>query len=163
VPALDEDSVGTLLSLRQQMEKHRASATCASCHSKMDPLGFALENYDAIGKWRTMDGKFPVDSTGTLPDGTKFDGPAAMREALSARVPQFAQCLAEKMMIYALGRGVGAADGRTVSQITRDWSSQGYRFQALIYEVAHSVPFQSRRGEPVTQNRTGGQVATNDH
>ena len=159
VPALDEESVGTLLSLRQQMEKHRANATCASCHSKMDPLGFALENYDAIGKWRTMDGKFPVDSTGTLPDGTEFNGPAAMREALGARLPQFAQCLAEKIMIYALGRGVGVADNRTVSQIERDWAAQGYRFRTLIYEVAHSVPFQSRRGETVSQNSTEKQVA----
>jgi hypothetical protein len=154
VPALDEDSVGTLLSLRQQMEKHRANATCASCHSKMDPLGFALENYDAIGKWRTTDGKFPVDSTGTLPDGTKFDGPAAMREALGARLPQFAQCLVEKMMIYSLGRGVHTSDSRTVSQITRDWAAQGYKFQSLIYEVAHSVPFQSRRGEAAIKSST---------
>jgi cytochrome c553 len=147
VPALDEDAVGTTQSLRKQMEKHRANAVCATCHSKMDPLGFALENYNAIGKWRTMDGKFPVDTTGTLPDGTKFDGPAAMRQSLAAKMPQFAQCLVEKMMIYALGRGVGPSDRRSVAQVTRDWGANGYKFQTLIYEVAHSIPFQAGRLE----------------
>jgi hypothetical protein len=151
VPQLDEDAVGTTLSLRQQMEKHRADATCASCHSKMDPLGFALENYDVIGKWRTMDGKFPVDSTGTLPDGSKFDGPAAMRQALATRLPQFAQCLAGKMLIYALGRGLNPADRRTIGELTGDWASKEYRFQDLIFEIAHSLPFQSRRGEPTRE------------
>jgi hypothetical protein len=147
VPALDEDSVGTVLSLRAQMEKHRASPICASCHSKMDPLGFALENYDAIGRWRDTDGKFPVDSSGTMPDGATFKGPAEMRQALAAKLPQFAQCLIEKMMIYALGRGVTGADRRTVEQIGRDWEKEGYKFQSLIYEVARSAPFQMRRAE----------------
>jgi mono/diheme cytochrome c family protein len=147
VPKLDENSVGTLLSLRQQMENHRANAVCASCHSKMDPLGFALEHYDAIGKWRESDGKFPIDSTGTLPDGQTFDGPAAMRQALAGKLPAFAQCLIEKMLVYSLGRGLGPADQRTIDQIQRNWSAQGYRFQTLIYEVARSAPFQSRRGE----------------
>lgn len=147
VPALDNDAVGTLLSLRQQMEKHRANPICASCHSKMDPLGFALENYDAIGKWRTQDGKFPVDSSGTLPDGKTFDGPVAMREVLSGRMNDFARCLVEKMMIYSLGRGITLADRRTVEQIENKWAVNGFKFQTLIYEVAHSAPFQSRRGE----------------
>ena len=87
VPPLDEAAVGTSLSLRQQMEKHRANAVCASCHSKMDPLGFGLENYDAVGKWRTLDGKFPVDSSGTLPNGKSFATPAEMRAALASAVP----------------------------------------------------------------------------
>jgi hypothetical protein len=147
VPALDEDSVGTSLSLRQQMERHREDPTCASCHAKMDPLGFALENYSAIGKWRTMDGKFPVDSTGTLPDGTSFTGPADMRQALLHRLPQFAQCLTSKMLEYALGRGIGASDQGAISSITRDWEAQGYHFQTLIYEIVNSLPFQNRRAE----------------
>jgi hypothetical protein len=147
VPSLDEDSVGTVASLRQQMERHRSDAMCASCHSKMDPLGFALENYDVIGKWRTMDGKFPVDSTGTLPDGTKFDGPAEVRQALTRRLPQFAQCLVGKMLIYALGRGVQEYDSREIAAMSRDWEAQGYRMQSLIFELVHSVPFQSRRGD----------------
>ncbi|MES1255861.1 MAG: DUF1592 domain-containing protein, partial [Acidobacteriota bacterium] len=157
VPVLDESAVGTLLSLRQQMEQHRANATCAVCHSKMDPLGFALENYDAIGRWRTMDGKFPVDSTGTLPDGTKFDGPGEMRQALTARVPQLADNLIEKMLIYALGRGVDASDRRVVRAINRAWAAKDYRFQTLVFEVVHSLPFGSRRAEApkkdVAQNK----------
>jgi hypothetical protein len=157
VPTLDEDSVGTLLSLRQQMEKHRSNPVCASCHSKMDPLGFALEHYDAIGKWREKDGKFAVDSSGTLPDGQTFDGPAAMRQALSERMPGFAQCLIEKMLVYSLGRGVGPSDRRTVAQIQQNWAAQGYKFQSLIYEVAHSVPFQSRRGE-IIESRSDNPV-----
>jgi len=147
VPPLDNDSVGTVLSLRKQMEKHRANAICAACHSKMDPLGFALENYDAIGKWREQDGKFPVDSSGTLPDGKTFDGPAAMRQVLADRMPDFARCLIEKMMIYSLGRGITTADRRAIARIETDWAAGGYKFQTLIYEVAHSAPFQSRRGE----------------
>ncbi|MEP6962224.1 MAG: DUF1592 domain-containing protein [Acidobacteriota bacterium] len=147
VPPLDEDAVGTSLSLRQQMEKHRENPACAVCHSKMDPLGFALENYDVIGKWRTMDGKFPVDSTGTLADGTKFEGPAEMRRVLTSKLPQFAECVAGKMMIYALGRGVNQSDRRTLTQITRNWEAKGFAFQDLIFEIIQSLPFQSRRGE----------------
>jgi len=147
VPALDEDSVGTSLSLRQQMERHREDPTCASCHAKMDPLGFALENYNAIGKWRTTDGKFPVDSTGTLPDGTSFTGPAEMRQTLIHRLPQFAQCLTSKMLEYALGRGIEPSDQRAIASITHDWEAEGYRFQTLIYEIVNSLPFQNRRAE----------------
>ena len=152
VPPLDEEAVGATLSLRQQMEKHRADATCASCHSKMDPLGFALENYDAIGKWRTMDGKFPVDASGTLPDGTTFAGPAEMREALAKKLPQFAECLVRKMMVYALGRGIEPYDRPAIAQIMRNWEADGYRFQSLIFEIAHSLPFQSRRGDAAKED-----------
>lgn len=151
VPTLDEDSVGTSLSLRQQMERHREDPTCASCHSKMDPLGFALENYNAIGKWRTMDGKFPVDATGTLPDGTSFTGPADMRQALMKRLPQFAECLTSKMLEYALGRGIGPSDRSAVASITHDWEAQGYQLQTLIYQVVNSLPFQNRRSETVKE------------
>ena len=161
VPALDNDAVGTVLSLRKQMEKHRANAICAACHSKMDPLGFALENYDAIGKWREQDGKFPVDSSGTLPDGKTFDGPVAMREVLADRMPDFARCLLEKMMIYSLGRGITTADRRTIAQMETNWAASGFKFQTLIYEVAHSAPFQSRRGEVLeTGNPKSKEVAT---
>ena len=147
VPALDEDSVGTSLSLRQQMERHREDPTCASCHAKMDPLGFALENYNAIGKWRTMDGKFPVDSTGTLADGTSFTGPAEMRQALIHRLPQFAECLTYMMLEYGLCSGIGSNDQRAIASITRDWEAQGYHFETLIYEIVNSLPFQNRRVE----------------
>jgi hypothetical protein len=151
VPALDEDAVGTTLSLRQQMEKHRADPACASCHSKMDPLGFALENYDVIGKWRTMDGKFPVDSSGTLPDGTTFDGPAQMRQVLAGNLSQFTQGLAGKLLVYALGRGVQPYDRPAIAAIVRNCAADGYRFQSMIGEVVRSLPFQSRRGEAVKE------------
>ena len=95
-------------SLRQQMEKHRSNAVCASCHSRMDVLGFGLENYDAIGKWRTMDGKFPVDASGTLPNGKSFANPAEMRTLLKGDLPEFSRCLTEKMLTYSLGPRPGA-------------------------------------------------------
>ncbi len=149
VPVLDEAAVGTLGSMRQQLEKHRNDPTCASCHGRMDPLGFGLENYDAIGKWRTMDGKFPVDSSGTLPDGKTFSSPAEMRAILMSQLPQFSRTLIEKMLTYSLGRGLKTYDGRTVDNMNRELGASGYRFQALIQQIVLSVPFQSRRGEEV--------------
>jgi len=147
VPALDEGAVGTAMSLRQQMEKHRADPMCSTCHNKMDPLGFGLENYNAIGKWRTMDGKFPVDASGTLPNGKSFGSPAEMRALLTEQLPQFARVVTDKMLTYSLGRGLGPADRRTEEDIQRRWAASGYAFQTLIFEVVHSLPFQARRGE----------------
>jgi cytochrome c5 len=147
VPALDESAVGTLMSLRQQMEKHRADPMCASCHNKMDPLGFGLENYNAIGKWRTEDGKFPVDSSGTLPNGKSFKTPDEMRALLMAGLPQFSRCLTEKMLTYALGRGLHPYDRPTVNGINRDMAASGYRFQSLVFEIVHSAPFQMGRAD----------------
>jgi cytochrome c5 len=155
VPALDEAAVGTSMSLRQQMEKHRDNAVCASCHTKMDPLGFGLENYDAIGRWRTRDGKFPVDSSGTLPNGKTFNTPAEMRAVLLSQLPDFSHCVIEKMLTYALGRGLQPYDRPAVNEISRKLEAQGYPFQTLIFEVVNSLPFQSRRGEALTtQNAT---------
>jgi hypothetical protein len=151
VPLIDEASTGTTVSLRQQMEKHRADPGCANCHSKMDPLGFALENFNAIGKWRTTDGKFPVDATGVLPDGTSFNGPMEMRTALLRKMPQFAQALAEKMLTYSLGRATNAKDRPVLASITKNWQAKEYRFQDLIFEVVHSLPFQSRRPEAASE------------
>ena len=153
VPNLDEAGVGTTGSMRQQLEKHRENATCASCHSRMDPLGFGLENYDAIGKWRTQDGNFAVDSSGTLPDGRTFSTPAEMRTILASQLPQFSRTLIEKMMTYALGRGLKAYDRRTVDNIHQTLATEGYRFQTLIQQIVESLPFQSRRGEEVTEGR----------
>ena len=107
------------------MEKHRSNAMCASCHSRMDALGFGLENYDAIGSWRTMDGKFPVDSSGTLPNGKSFKTPAEMRTLLKSDVPEFSRCLTEKMLTYALGRGLERYDRKTVEGITRKLAAVG--------------------------------------
>ncbi len=147
VPPLDEAAVGASASLRQQMEKHRADAMCASCHNKMDPLGFGLENYDGIGKWRTMDGKFSVDSSGALPNGNTFSTPGEMRTVLKSQLPQFSRCLVEKLLTYSLGRGLGSYDRRTLDEIDRKLAANGYGFQRLIYEIVRSLPFQSRRGE----------------
>src|SRR5262249_27058362 len=150
VPVLDEEAVGTTGSLRQQLEKHRANAMCAACHSKMDVLGFGLENYDATGKWRAKDGKFPVDSSGTLPSGKSFSSPAEMRTLLKDRLPDFARCVTEKMLTYSLGRGLEPYDRRTVADIERKLAASGYRFQTLVTEIVRSLPFQSRRGEVTT-------------
>ena len=149
VPLLDEAAVGTTASLRQQMETHRASPVCSSCHNKMDPLGFGLENYDGIGHWRTMDGKFPVDASGTLPNGKIFATPAAMRAELMSQLPEFSRCLVEKMLTFALGRGLQPYDRRTIDDIDRQLAASGYHFQSIIYEIARSLPFDARRGEAV--------------
>jgi len=166
VPALDESAVGTLMSLRQQMEKHRADPMCSTCHNKMDPLGFGLENYNAIGKWRTEDGKFPVDSSGTLPNGKSFKTPDEMRALLMAGLPQFSRCLTEKMLTYALGRGLYPYDRPTVNGINRDMAASGYHFQSLIFEIVHSAPFQMGRADvapsgPVGQTSGSARVLQN--
>jgi hypothetical protein len=152
VPPLDEAAVGVAASMREQLQAHRANATCASCHSKMDPLGFGLENYDAIGRWRTMDGKFPVDSSGTLPNGKTFSTPAQMRDVLTSQLPEFSRCLIERMLTYALGRGLKSYDDRTVDAINRTVAGQEYSFQTVIYEIVRSLPFESRRGEDVSKD-----------
>src|SRR5207302_1705473 len=110
VPSLNEDAIGATASLRQQMEEHRKNAVCASCHANMDPLGFGLENFDAVGAWRTKDGDSPVDASGVLPSGQKFNGPAQLKTILMSRKNQFARCLSEKLLTYALGRGLEPAD-----------------------------------------------------
>jgi hypothetical protein len=147
VPALDEEAVGSSGSLRQQLDKHRTNAVCASCHARMDILGFGLENYDAIGRWRTQDGKFDVDASGTLPNGKTFNSPAELRALLKDDLPEFARTLTEKMTTYALGRGVQRYDRRTINSIVKALETDQYRFQTLIFEIARSLPFTMRRGE----------------
>lgn len=151
VPALDEAAIGKKGTLRQQFEQHRADPSCASCHARMDVLGFALENYDATGKWRTKDGEFPVDPAGTFPNGKSFATPAEMKMLLKADMPEFTRCLTEKLMTYALGRGVERFDRRVVQQIARQTEADGYRMQTLIGGIVNSMPFQARRGEALRQ------------
>ncbi len=146
VPLLDEKTVGSTQSLRAQLEEHRRNPNCAVCHNKMDPLGFGLENYDAIGRWRASDGKFPIDASGALPNGAKFESPAQLRQALSADPRQFTRAITEKLLTYALGRGVERYDNRTVQQITARVAQQNYRITALIEAIVESLPFQQRRG-----------------
>lgn len=147
VPNLEEDAVGSKGTLRQQMEKHRTNAVCASCHTRMDALGFGFENYDAVGAWREKDGMFPVDSSGELPGGRRFSSPAELRSILKNDKDDFAQGMAEKMIIYALGRGLEKGDRPTVRQILRGLREGDYRFTRLILEIVRSAPFQMRRGE----------------
>jgi hypothetical protein len=149
VPPLDDSKVGSEVSIRKQLEAHRSNPVCASCHSKMDVLGFGLENYDAVGKWRTLDGKFPVDVGGTMPGGKSFATAAEMRTILLDSMPVVSHCLTEKIMTYALGRGMEAYDNRALEQINKKLAADGYHFQTLINEVVKSLPFQSRRGELV--------------
>jgi Protein of unknown function (DUF1592)/Protein of unknown function (DUF1588)/Protein of unknown function (DUF1587)/Protein of unknown function (DUF1585)/Protein of unknown function (DUF1595) len=151
VPALNEEAVGTAMSLRQQMERHRADAVCASCHARMDVLGFGMENYDAVGKWRTQDGKFPVDASGAFPNGKTFTGPAEMKELLKENMPEFARCLAEKLLTYSLGRGVESYDRRAVREAVRQAAERDYRFQAFVQAIVHSAPFLERHAEPLKE------------
>jgi hypothetical protein len=146
--------------MRQQMEKHRANPTCASCHMRMDPLGFALENYNAVGRWRTEDAGQPVDASGTLPDGKSFRGSAELKGLLAGNREAFAECLTEKLMTYALGRGLEGYDRPAVKQIVRDLSANNYRFSALISGIVNSAPFQMGRGEEATEV-TASQVTKN--
>lgn len=144
---LDGDTPGAALSVRQQLEAHRANPTCASCHRRMDPLGFGLENYDAIGAWRDREGELPIDSTGQLPDGRTFQGPAELRTILTGEREAFARALTAKLLIYALGRGLEGYDGPTVRTIARELPARDYRFSALVLGIVKSTPFQMRRGD----------------
>ncbi len=160
VPALDASKVGSEVSLRKQLEEHRNNAVCASCHAKMDVLGFALENYNGIGKWRTVDGKFTIDSAGVLPGGKAFATPVEMKAVLKEQMPDFARCVIEKMMVYGLGRGLAPYDKPTINGIAAKLQPAGYPFRDIVEEVVRSLPFQSRRGEFVTsQDRNKKEIA----
>ncbi len=146
VPNLDESKIGQSASMREQLEQHRKNATCAACHARMDPLGFGLENFDATGAWRTQDGKFPIDATGTLPDGRSFKGPQELKAILRADRSAFTEGLTEKLLTYALGRGLERYDKPTVKKIASRVASENYRFSSLVLEIVKSLPFQMRRG-----------------
>jgi hypothetical protein len=147
VPRLDEATVGASASLRQQLEAHRTNPTCASCHVRMDPLGFGLENFDAIGAWRTRDGSFPIDPVGALPDGRTFHRPEELVAILKEDREAFARGLTEKLLTYALGRGLERYDRKTVKAIAARLPAQEYRFSALVLEIVNSLPFQMRNTE----------------
>ncbi len=134
-------------SLRQRMEQHRANPSCANCHARMDPLGFAFENFDAIGRFREKDGEFPIDPSGELPTGEKISGPNELKEILKTRQNLFARCITEKLLTYALGRGLEYYDRPAVDRIATALSQNGYRFSTLIVEIVKSEPFRMRRGK----------------
>lgn len=148
VPELDRNDGQPLTgSLRQRMEQHRVNPACANCHNSMDPLGFAFENYDAIGAFRKKDGDFDIDPSGELPDGTKFQGPAELKGILLAKRDLFARCVAEKMLTYALGRGLEYYDKRAIDKICAAVEKDDFRFSTLVTEIVSSDPFRLRRGE----------------
>ncbi len=150
VPPLDEAKSAAVLSMRERMEEHRRNPACAACHALMDPVGLSLENFDAIGRWRTLTaGLAPIDATGGLPDGTTFDGVAGLRQALLDRSDQFVRTLVDKLMTYALGRATEHYDAPAVRAVEREARAGGYRFSDLVLGIVKSTPFQMRRPESV--------------
>ena len=146
VPDLETADGGQALSMREAMEQHRANPVCASCHRLMDPLGLSLENFDAVGRWRGRgEARGPIDASGELPDGTPFDGPAGLKAALLRHPDRFVTTVTEKLLTYALGRGLEHYDAPAVRAIVRGAAADGYRLSALVRGVVRSAPFQLRR------------------
>ncbi|HYG74181.1 MAG TPA: DUF1592 domain-containing protein [Planctomycetota bacterium] len=141
------------LTFRQRLEDHRKKPECAACHKRMDPLGFGLENFDPIGRWRTELAGKPVDASGTLVNGKKFNGPVELKQQLMGQKDEFTRNLAERMLAYALGRGLEYYDTPTVKALTAATIKEDYRSQTMIREIVNSFPFQYRRNAPVTQEQ----------
>jgi len=157
VPSLESSNKdGKPLSVRQMLEMHRANPACASCHARMDPLGLSLENFDAIGQWRTTDAGHAIDASGVLLDGTQVDGPRQLRQALLAQKSQFIQAVTDKLLTYALGRGLEYYDAPTVRAIDRSAAASDYRWSSVILGIVKSPAFQMR----TSQMRTAGQVTS---
>ena len=145
VPALEDNAVSASLPVRERLAQHRANAACASCHDLMDPVGFALENFDALGRWRTLEEGKPVDASGGFPDGAKFTGVAGLEQALLNRPELFASTLTEKLLTFALGRGVESFDAPAVRQVVRDAKADNHRFSAIVLGIVKSTPFTMRQ------------------
>jgi hypothetical protein len=145
VPALKDNTIAATLSVRERLAEHRSQGACASCHNLMDPVGFALENFDAVGRWRTIEEGRPVDAAGGLPDGRKFDGVDGLEEGLLSRPEVFVGTLTEKLLTFALGRGVESSDAPAIRKIVRDAQASDYRFSSIIVGLTRSVPFTLRR------------------
>jgi hypothetical protein len=153
VPALKENEQGAVpRTVREQMAEHRANPVCASCHKVMDPLGFALENFDAVGAWRTREAGGWIDASGELADGTRVDGVVTLRHALLRRPDVFVTTLTEKMLTYALGRGLDYHDMPAVRGIVREAAGSHYRFSSLVLSIVNSVPFQMRKAREASDN-----------
>lgn len=147
VPPLPDSAANSARSLREQLEKHRADRACASCHARLDPLGFSLEQFDGIGRFRTEEGGAPIEASGALPDGTALNGIEGLKKVVLSRRDEFVECLASKMLTYALGRGLESYDQPAVRAIRRRAASEDYRFSSLILGIVDSVPFQMRRAQ----------------
>ena len=146
VPSLrDPGAGGKVLTMRERMVEHRANPVCAGCHARMDPLGFALENFDGIGRWRATEGSTPIDSSGVLPDGTAFNGPAELRGILLSKRDEFVTTVTERLLTYALGRGLEHYDFPVLRQVMREAAPADYRWSSLILATVNSMPFQMRR------------------
>ena len=141
----EDRHVETTLTMRKRMEQHRAQPSCAVCHNRLDPLGFGLENYDGIGAWRDRDAGQPVNASGTLPSGESFRGPDQLKAILKGRRKEFARCLTEKMLTYAIGRGLEESDRCAVDRIVEDLESSHYRSSVLVRGIVTSEPFLKRR------------------
>jgi hypothetical protein len=146
VPKLVETDQAELSgTLRQRMEQHRSNPNCVTCHSQMDPIGFGLENYDAIGAWRERDvNNEVIDSSGKLPDGSTFNGAAGLKDYLKSRSDQFCRCLTDRMLTFALGRGMEPYDRPMEEQIVAGLKDQNYKFSALVMQIVESDAFQKR-------------------
>ena len=152
VPELpEEDGSGPALTMRERLAAHRANPVCASCHATMDPIGFGLENFDAVGAWRQSDSGAPIDASGTLPNGAAFEGPAELRAALLARPEAFVRALTVKLATYALGRGVEPFDAPAIRAILAEAADRDYTFSSLVLGIARSVPFQMREAAEDTE------------
>jgi hypothetical protein len=147
VPPLAEKTTLADVPIRERLAAHRANPACASCHDLIDPIGFALENYDAVGRWREFDGEDKIDAQGMLPDGTKISGVGDLQAGLLKRPEMFVGTLTEKLLIYALGRGIEPGDGPAVRKIVRQSAEEDYRLSALVWRVVESVPFLMRTAE----------------
>jgi hypothetical protein len=148
VPALEDNTVSASLPMRERLAEHRANVACASCHNVMDPVGFALENFDAVGRWRTMEEGQPVDASGGLPDGSSFTGVEGLEAGLLARPEVFVRTLTEKLLTFALGRGMETSDAPSIRGISRAAKAEDYRFSALVLAIVRSEPFTMRRSAP---------------
>ena len=154
VPVLDESKIGTTVSLRERFEQHRADPNCSGCHSLMDPIGFGLESYDAVGTWRTLDGTVPIDTSGVLPDGRTFKGAMGLKQLLKTQTEAFTHNLAEKLLTFALGRGLERSDAQAVNQIVKQTAANDFKFSTLVLEAVNSKPFQMRSA-PTTKVAQG--------
>jgi hypothetical protein len=156
VPALKESAAGAPKSLRERMEQHRADPVCAGCHKVMDPLGFALENFDAVGRWRADDDGNRIDASGTLYNGTHVDGAADLQAMLASKPDVFTGVMTEKLLTYALGRGTGYFDMPAVRGVVREARDRDYKFSALVVGIVESTPFQMKT-KPAPPNSEGSQ------
>jgi hypothetical protein len=147
VPTLEQASPGRVLNQREQMEAHRKNPACATCHVRMDPLGFSLEQFDALGRWRVATDAGPIDASAALPDGSRFDGARGLRGFLAGHREEFVRTFTERLLAYALGRGLEPADMPAVRRVVRDAAADGHRWSSIVDGIVASVPFRFASSE----------------